>query len=100
MTRKEFMALCEGVAHLVERKHQDYQGELFTLHDYFPLGDLSYAQMLWVKTMRVMSLAQQKEFTITMQGEAKPQFESRRDSVRDLIAYAVFYLDYLKENDK
>lgn len=91
MNKKQFMAHCEPVADLVVKKHEDYQGHIFNLGDSFPLGDLSYAQMLWVKNIRVMSLAHQK-----FNGDAAPNHESLRDSVRDMLAYAVFYLEYLE----
>lgn len=95
MTKEQFLHYCEDVADLVQKKHEDYQGDVFSLADYFPLGDVSYAQMLWVKTTRIVSLASQK-FRI---GEA-PKNETLKDSARDLLAYTVFYLEYLEQEEK
>lgn len=92
MNFDKFVNLCKPVARLVERKGKDYQGNIFSLHDSFPLGDVSYAQMLWVKVVRITSLAHRKSFDM----EHEPNHESLEDSVKDLLAYTVFYLDYLE----
>lgn len=91
MTKDEFMKYCEEVAELVEKKHQDYQGSIFNLQDYFPFGEISYAQMLWVKVVRIASLSKAREDG----NESMPNYESLKDSVDDLIAYSVFFKDYL-----
>lgn len=89
MDKQLFMEHCEVVANLVELKSKDYQGSIFKLDDYFPLGDVSYAQMLWVKSLRVMSLAQQRATDVGKEA-------ALWDSLMDLVAYAVFYMEYLK----
>lgn len=70
----------------VVKKHEDYNS-LVKLEQYFPFGDKSYVQMLHVKTLRLVSLAD----------NPKPNFESAKDSVLDLINYSVFYLDYMEK---
>jgi len=91
MTKNEFMQHCEEVAKLVEKKHEDYQGSIFNLQDYFPFAEISYAHMLWTKTVRVASLSHMRQDG----DESMPRFESLRDSIDDLIAYAVFFRDFL-----
>lgn len=90
MDKQRFMALCEVVADLVSEKSKDYQGLLFKTQDYFPFGDKSYAQMLYTKAMRIVSLADRPDDA--------PTFEGLKDSAQDIVAYAVFYLDYLNNH--
>jgi len=89
MDRKTFLELIEPNLELMTKKHEDYgsnQGGNTPLEDYFPFDDKSYVQMLHVKTLRLVSL---------VAGGRQPNNEKVEDTVRDLINYAVFYLDYL-----
>lgn len=63
------------------RKAQDYNEGPVKLRDYFPFGLTSYAQMIHVKSMRLVSLAAQGE---------QPINESVRDTLVDLINYCCF----------
>lgn len=90
MKDKQYDALVKQAKDLVVKKAQDYQGGSVGLHDYFPFGDQSYVQMLYVKAMRLRSL---------VEGTRSPNFESTKDSVLDLINYAIFYLEYLEEQE-
>lgn len=90
MDRKRYLELIEPALATVVKKHQDYNTNQ-QLADYFPFGDKSYVQMLHVKAKRLVSLAS---------SDIPPNFESARDSVLDLINYAVFYLDHLDNKDK
>lgn len=65
---------------LVLRKNQDYNAKV-DRSSYFPMGLASYAQMIHVKSQRLVSLA--------ASGGA-PNFESVRDTALDLINYATF----------
>lgn len=68
---------------LVQKKDQDYNSAVKRAH-YFPLGLASYAQMLHVKSLRMINLSERS---------AKSQqtnFESARDTCLDLINYACF----------
>ena len=88
MDREKYLALLEPAINMVTKKQADYQGVIVGLHDYFPFGDKSYVQMLHVKTQRLVSLAGKG---------GDPTNESVKDSVLDLINYAVFYLDFLQK---
>lgn len=93
MNKQEFMALAEEVADLVTKKAEDYQGETAKLDDYFPFHHYSYVQMIWTKTLRLLTLTRRKE------GQAI-NFDSIDDTTKDLIAYAIFYRAYLKGDKK
>ncbi len=86
MDKSRFLELCTPVAELVERKSADYQNGPVKHAEYFVFGHRSFVQMLRTKVLRLTSLAA---------AEASPNFESIDDSVQDLLAYTVFYLDFL-----
>lgn len=89
MNRAQYLKLLEPAIRLQELKSQDYNGER-SVHDYFPFGDKSYVQMLHVKAQRLVHLT----------AGGAPVFESVKDSVHDLINYAVFYLEFLEIEEK
>lgn len=91
MDRQRFLELCTPVAELVERKSQDYQNGPVKHAEYFVFGHKSFIQMLRTKVLRLTSLAS---------ADANPNFESIDDTVQDLLAYTVFYLDYLESLPK
>ncbi len=78
-------AMAEALA-LAERKAKDYNQGPSARDAYFPLGIASYAQMLHVKTQRLISLAAIPRETV---------HESVRDTALDLINYASFLVDWL-----
>ena len=90
MNREAYLKLIDPAIRLQERKSSDYNKDQ-SVHDYFPFGHRSYAQMLHVKARRIVSLAGD---------EKQPAFESARDSTLDLINYAVFYLEFLEIEEK
>jgi hypothetical protein len=75
---------------LFHRKGRDYNTDV-DRDDYFPFGERSYVQMLWVKVQRMKSLALAPRGT---------QFEGMMDSCLDLISYAAFFADWLKRGGK
>jgi hypothetical protein len=86
MNQIEYFGLLEPAQKLVEQKGQDYnQGP--SLHQYFPFGDASYVQMIYLKALRLVSLMEQ----------FSPNFEGKLDTVYDLVNYCVFYLQYLED---
>ena len=87
MNKIKYLELINPAMDLVVKKHEDYNAGGIELAEYFPLGHVSYTQMLHVKTMRLVSLCK---------SERAPNFESVVDTVNDLINYAVFYLEYLE----
>lgn len=87
MDREQYLNLLEPAIATVIKKSEDYRAGAVTLGQYFPFGDKSYIQMLHVKTLRLVSLAD----------NPKPNFESVEDTVLDMINYGVFYLDYLRK---
>jgi hypothetical protein len=90
MDKKQYLALIQPALDIVVKKHEDYGNDDIGLHSYFPLGLPSYAQMLHVKTQRLVSFARD---------EREPNFESVKDNLLDLINYAVFTLDYLEQEE-
>jgi len=87
MDKSRFLELCTPVAELVERKGTDYQNKI-TLEQYFPFEEKSYIHMLNTKVLRLISLASK---------QGAPAFESTKDSVHDLVAYAIFFLEFLEK---
>lgn len=91
MDKSRFLELCTPVAELVARKSQDYQNGPVKHDEYFVFGHTSFVQMLRTKVLRLTSL---------VSAGATPNFESVDDTVQDLLAYTVFYLDYLEKQPK
>jgi len=92
MQKALYLSLVQPALDLVVKKHEDYNGGIVQLQDYFPFGDISYIQMLHVKTTRLVSLGQQMQADPNM----APNYESIEETLYDLINYAVFYLAWLK----
>lgn len=90
MDRSKYLELINPAIVLVQKKHQDYNKGL-ELEQYFPFGDASYVQMLHVKQCRLLSL---------VSTNTTENFESKKDTILDLINYAVFYLAYLNNLEK
>ena len=99
--------IMHQVAGLVRQKSVDYNtgaktfsGEFYdkSKHSafeidrshYFPFGDKSYLQMLQTKLERLKSLNEMKEQGIP------PNFENVLDTLKDMIAYIVFYSKYIE----
>jgi hypothetical protein len=78
------------------KKSQDYDLERLRADGhkdrdaYFPLGLASYAQMVHVKSQRLISMASK-----TLAGR-EPNFESALDTCHDLVNYASFCADWLR----
>ena len=70
-----------------KQKGMDYNNAI-KRSDYFPFGLKSYTQMLWMKVLRMKSIADSGK---------TPNFESMQDNLLDLINYASFMFDYLEE---
>lgn len=81
--------LLEATA-LAMRKAKDYNGRAVSRDAYFPLGLASYAQMINVKALRLISLSSQ---------QGKPNFESARDTLLDLINYVTFAVEWLDKQE-
>lgn len=69
----------------LEERGEDYNNEGIKIMDYFPFNDVSYLQMIWLKTLRLRSL------------KNAPKGKKLED-IRDLINYAAFYGAWLKGN--
>lgn len=61
------------------KKTKDYKSH----KEYFPFGKVSYAQMIWVKALRLVRIASCEE----------PENESWRDSLIDLLNYTSFAVE-------
>jgi len=72
-----------GLACLCLRQERgaDYGREGITVRDYFPFGDASYCQMVWLKIMRLRSLV----------ASGEEEREKIKDSVLDAINYLMFW---------
>jgi hypothetical protein len=79
------------VAKLRAQKGNDYNTGV-QLDDYFPFGHESYAQMVYLKGLRLVSLVQ-----LLRKGRTAV-FEGLYDTVLDCINYAVFYGEWLLAN--
>ncbi len=86
MNTQEYLDTIEEAMDVVVAKGEDYNSSGVELEEYFPFGDWSYTQMLHLKVTRLRSLLNVEE----------PNFDSRKDTLIDLINYAVFYLSYLQ----
>lgn len=64
-------------------KKNDYDG----IKDYFPFGEVSFTQMIHVKSKRLVSLAINSRV---------PNHESTKDNLLDLINYASYYYEWLE----
>lgn len=89
MNRAKYLELLNNAIELVAKKDQDYNSKV-KLEEYFPFGDISYVQMMHVKLLRIRNLLES--------GQA-PNYEGIKDSVYDLINYAVFYLEHMEKID-
>ena len=89
MTPEEFDKVVAPIRALIIRKGQDYNSNV-KLEEYFPFGDRSHVQMVYMKAMRLRSLVQQ---------DRMPNFDSVLDTAQDLLAYTVFYLAYLEKKN-
>jgi len=86
MNKQEYLDLINPAILMVAKKGEDYNNGP-TLEQYFPLADASYIQMIHLKALRLVSLA----------GNAKPNYESTKDTLYDLLNYTVFYLKFLEQ---
>jgi hypothetical protein len=95
MDANRYRELIQPNIDLMLSKHEDYgsAGAIapVPLEEYFPFAHKSYVQMLHVKTQRLVSLTRDPR---------PPNHEKIEDTVRDLINYAVFYLDYIVPKDE
>jgi predicted HAD superfamily Cof-like phosphohydrolase len=75
-------------------KTEDYDGDGVEKGDYFPFRELSHAQMLWTKALRVRSLAK-KAYDSRVRGEVgfEPNHEALRDSLIDMINYTTYAVE-------
>jgi hypothetical protein len=90
MDKMRYLELIEPALQIVVKKHEDYGNEVLGLKTYFPFGLTSYAQMLHVKSQRLVSLAKTGQ---------QPNYESLEDTVKDMINYAVFLLDAINKGE-
>jgi len=88
MNRQEYLDLINPAVVMVAKKGEDYNSGP-KLEDYFPFGDFSYVQMIHLKALRLVSLVY----------KVQPNFESKKDTLYDLLNYVVFYLDFLENNE-
>jgi len=75
-------------------KTEDYDGDGIEKGDYFPFRELSHAQMVWTKSLRVRSLAK-KAYDSRVRGEVgfEPNHEVLRDSLMDMNNYTTYAIE-------
>lgn len=78
------------IAELRRRKGQDYNSSV-KLEDYFPMGHMSYFQMMHLKTKRAQSLIE------VVQSGGTPNFEGLRDTLLDALNYITFWVEAIDE---
>lgn len=79
------------VLQLLRTKSQDYNAEV-PRDQYWVFGLKSLVQMLWTKVLRLVSLTRK---------DASGQLvkhESVEDTCKDLVAYSLFTIDWLRRN--
>lgn len=76
------------VLKLLRTKSKDYNSEV-ARDQYWVFGLKSLVQMLWTKVLRMVSLAKTEQI---------PNHESLEDTAKDLIAYSLFTVDWLRRN--
>lgn len=91
MTGEEFDKVVSPVRELIAKKGEDYNNTV-ALPEYFPFGHISYVQMEYMKTLRARALVQQP-------AGRKPNFEGLKDTLQDLLAYTVFHLHFLEQEE-
>jgi predicted HAD superfamily Cof-like phosphohydrolase len=91
-TLAELSPVAIEVARLRAKKGQDYNSEV-KLTDYFPLGHLSYFQMVYMKTKRTQSLLD------VLKAGGTPNFEGLRDTLLDLVNYTTFWVEALDRGE-
>ena len=89
MKKERYNELVTKARDLVVKKGEDYNTNV-ELHAYFPFGHQSYAQMIYLKALRTVSL---------VASDKEPNFDSIEDTLLDLLNYTVFYLDRLNADD-
>lgn len=83
------MSVLNEIQELREKKAQDYNSGI-KLEEYFPFGQISYTQMIHVKSLRLRSLTVSNK---------EPNYEGIRDTLIDIINYAIFNIEALDRND-
>ena len=73
-------------------KGSDYNNVPGGRDSYFPFGHSSYAHIIYTKALRMLSLV--RAFDVN-QAAPKPNFESLRDTMLDMINYAAFYIEWM-----
>lgn len=64
------------------KKGEDYNAGTVKFEDYFPFGDKSYVQILFMKALRLVSLVEK---------DGESNFEGIDDTLMDMIVYANKY---------
>lgn len=75
---------------LREAKGKDYNNSV-ELTDYFPFGQKSYTQMIYLKAMRLRALTENQDPAL---------FDSIQDTLMDLVNYAIFNIEAVNRGDK
>jgi hypothetical protein len=90
---EQISPVFKEVTEIAIKKSQDYNNGQDIPESraiYFPFGLISYAQMIHTKSQRLNSLAKQTK---------KPNNESIRDTLLDLINYACFAVEAIDKGE-
>lgn len=90
--KKASVKVLDECIELQLAKSKDYQNEASTVMqaDYYPRGIESIYDMMNTKMLRLRSIMDAMQSS-----DHKPNFESLRDTAKDLINYTSFYAAYL-----
>ena len=83
------MTVLEEIRSLRDKKGQDYNCNI-ELKEYFPFGQISYTQMIHLKATRLRSLTKK---------ESEPNYDALRDTLVDLINYAIFNIEAIDRGE-
>lgn len=91
-TCKKLSILFRKATELRIKKGEDYNTDI-EIKDYFPFGHESYAQMIYLKALRTVSLVK------LMQKGKEPNFEGIMGSLLDIVNYTSFYGEAIEKNE-
>lgn len=81
-------------------KGKDYNSGDVKVDDYYLFGERSCIHEIWKKVLRLRSLLSKttSDIPFNFNCSRKPIFESKEDTLIDLINYAAIYYSYLKRH--
>jgi hypothetical protein len=88
-----FNLILKKAIKLLVSKGKDYNNNI-ERNQYFPFGSTSYVTMLYIKTLRLVSLERGKL------NKKAHIYESTLDTCYDLLNYLIMFIDYLESKNE